>query len=446
MSLRLDPSIEYYNRKIETANYVELESTQLRYVREIVKYGYENCPFYHRRWKKSGVRPEDILTIDDFVRKIPPFTKDDLRKESVGDDITGGITSMNDRDVRNYAMTSGTTGINTFIGLGSGFIDIVVDVLFLRELWMAKLRPGMRVFHVPAGWHFFGIGQNVVLTKMGVTCLSSWGTLFHKFIPDAMKAINSQRPDYFIGLPWVVSELIEEGYKAGIDTKKLFAGVKYMSLAGQPVTPGLRKKILDETSVIDVFESGGSVDGLWGGGDCYAHAGHHIWMDHNFLEVVDVNSLEGIGEGDRGLMISTNLRLGGPLYIRFLGEDLVHKFTEKCQCGRTHQRVEMYDRLANSFRVGQRILTPYDVSRVIEEICGYRLFTIVNPTASSEKLIVRIVRDKVSESRSSVEQTIDKLAKQKLGVGISVEWVDRDKLPFVHRKFLQVVKENQDLK
>lgn len=306
---------------------------------------------------------------------------------------------------------------------------------------MAKLRPGMRAFNVPAGWHFFGIGQNIVLTKIGVTCVSSWGTLFYKYIPEMLNAVRLLKPDYFIGLPWVVSELIDESYRIGLEPKKLFAGVKYMSLAGQPITPGLRNKIIDETGVLDVFNSGGSVDGLWGGGDCYAHKGHHVWMDHNFLEVVDIKSLEPIKDEDRGRMVSTNLRFGGPLYVRFLGEDLVDKVKEKCECGRTHERVEMYDRLTNGFKVKERTLTPYDISGIIEDVCGYRLFTIVNPDSSSDKLKIRIARGKESENSTNLEEKLDRLSKKRLGIGIGVEWVDIKKLPFSHRKLLQVIRE-----
>ena len=224
----------------------------------------------------------------------------------------------------------------------------------MREFWMAKMRPGTRAFMIPAGWHFLGIAQNMVLTKMGVTCLSSWGTLFHRFVPEVIGALRSFEPDYFLGLPWVVSELMQQAGDYGLEPRKLFSRVKYMSLAAESVTPGFRKMITDETDVEDVFESGGSVNGLWGGTDCTFHGGHHIWMDQIFSEVVDLEGKETVADGDRGRIITTNLRLGGPLYIRFLGEDVVSRVRERCGCGRTHERVELYDRIANSFRVGPR--------------------------------------------------------------------------------------------
>lgn len=434
-------SRECYNHKVESASYRELEESQIRNVRRVVAYAYDNCPFYHLRWKRAGVRPGDINSLHDFRRKIPPFTKDDLRVESGGRDITGGITSSAPDDIRGYAMTSGTTGVNTFIGLGSGFLETFVEQVAMREYWMAKMRPGMRAFLVPAGWHFLGIAQNMVFTKLGVTCLSSWGTLFHRFLPDIMSTVQALHPDYFLGLPWVVTELMQECTKAGIEPRKLFADVKYMSLAGEPVTPGFRKKILDETDVVDVFESAGSVDGLWGGTDCYVHDGHHIWMDQIFSEVVDVEGKDTVQGEDRGRIITTNLRLGGPLYVRFLGEDLVSKVREKCECGRTHERVELYDRLANSFRVRSRMLTPYDVSTVIEDVCGHRLFTVVNPELDSGKLRVRVDKGSKAEDWSSLAEGLDGLSRQRLGIGMEVEWVDWRRLPFIHRKFVQVMKD-----
>lgn len=444
LSRGLRLSRECYDYKIESASYKELDAVQVRSVRRVVAYAYDNCPFYHLRWRRAGVRPGDINTLRDFQRKIPSFTKDDLRAESRGTDITGGITSCAPEDVKGYAMTSGTTGVNTFIGLCPGFLETFVEQVAMREYWMAKMRPGMRAFLIPGGWHFLGIAQNMVLTKMGVTCLSSWGTLFHRFLPGVMSTLQSQHPDYFLGLPWVVYELMRECTRTGIEPRKLFAGVKYMSLAGESVTPGFRKKILDETDVEDVFESAGSVDGLWGGSDCHAHAGHHIWMDQIFSEVVDLHGKDMVEGEDRGRMITTNLRLRGPLYVRFLGEDLVSKVRERCECGRTHERVELYDRLANSFRVNSRILTPYDVSTVIEDTCSYRLFTVVNPERDSRRLRVRVDMAGRTENRSHLAGELDRLSKRRLGIGMEVEWVDWRRLPFVHRKFVQVTRDEAD--
>jgi len=408
----------------------------------VVAYAYDNCPFYRSRWKEAGVRAEDINTLDDFRKKIPTFTKDDLRRESSGFDITGGITSCPPGDLRSYAMTSGTTGINTFIGLGSGFLETFLEQVAFREYWIAGLRPGMKAFMVPAGWHFFGIAQNMVLTRMGVTCVSSWGTLFHRYIPGIINAIKTHRPDYFLGLPWVVAELIKQSAEAGLEPKKLFEGVKYMSVAGEFVTAGFRKKIVDETGVLDVFESGGSVDGLWGGTDCFAHQGHHIWMDQIFSEVVGLDGKGEVGSGERGRIVTTNLRLGGPLYIRFLGEDLVKKTRETCECGRTHERVELYDRLVNSFKVGGKMLTSHDVAAVIEEACGYTVFVIVNPDAATDRLRVRIDKEKGGPNRESVAAELDRLSRRRLGVGMEIEWVDLSRIPFVNRKFVQVTRDD----
>jgi phenylacetate-CoA ligase len=432
---------ECYDPKIETAPYRKLEEIQARSLRRVVAYAYDNCPFYHVRWKRAGFRPGDVNSIRDFRKKIPSFTKDDLRAESNTMDITGGITSCARDRLRGYAMTSGTTGINTFIGLGHGFLETFVEEVGMREYWMAKMRPGMTAFMIPAGWHFLGIAQNMVFTRMGVTCISSWGTLFHRFLPDIVKTLRTYRPDYFHGLPWEVFELMEECGKAGIEPRELFANVKYMSLAAETVTPGFRKRVTEETDVQDVFESGGSVDGLWGGSDCHAHAGHHIWMDQIFSELVGVKGDGEIEGGGRGRIITTNLRLGGPLYIRFLGEDLVSRSREQCECGRTHERIELYDRLSNTFRVGQRMLAPYDVSVVIEEVCGQRLFTVVNPEHDPERLRVRIDKGNKPEKGSSLADELDRLARKRLGIGMEVEWVDWRTLPFVHRKVLQLIRE-----
>ena len=57
---------------------------QEKKIREIIKYAYNNVPFYREKYQKANVHPEDIRTIDDFD-KIPFVTKKDLQNTSLKD-------------------------------------------------------------------------------------------------------------------------------------------------------------------------------------------------------------------------------------------------------------------------------------------------------------------------------------------------------------------------
>ncbi|MFP3283371.1 MAG: AMP-binding protein [Nitrososphaeria archaeon] len=434
------PEGEYYSR-IETMSYKELEEIQLRKVKAIVRYAYDNSPFYRRRWRAAGITPDDINTIDEFRRRIPVYTKDDLRREMAGGDVDSLMGTR--PPVSLYSLTSGTTGVNTVLALNYEFMDSIVEDLFMRQFWMARLRPGMSAFQVLAGWHFLGLTTNMVFSRMGVRAITPRGTSIHDHVGDFVDALIAHRPDYFVGMPWMVDAMVQEGIRRGIDPRELFRGVRYLHLAGEPVTPGLRRALMDETGVEDVFNAGGTADGIWGSSDCSAHGGIHAWMDVNLLEVVDPRTGEPLEYGERGRWISTLLIPGGPTVVRYLGDDLVRVEMEKCECGRTHYSVQMYDRLENSFQMGGKYLTPYDVSLVLEEVCGHRQFTVLNPESSGGVIRLLIARRGHADECTGMSDEIDGAFRRRFGVGAEVRWVDARELPFSYRKLIRVYRETE---
>ena len=67
-----------FDPRAETMPRPELEALKLERLQHIVRYCYENVPFYHKRFDSIGLKPEHIRTLAD-VRLIPPTTKADLR-------------------------------------------------------------------------------------------------------------------------------------------------------------------------------------------------------------------------------------------------------------------------------------------------------------------------------------------------------------------------------
>ena len=58
-----------------------LKKHQEKKLREIVNHAYENVPYYRKLFKKLGISPEDIKTIDD-LKKLPVLTKKDVREHA----------------------------------------------------------------------------------------------------------------------------------------------------------------------------------------------------------------------------------------------------------------------------------------------------------------------------------------------------------------------------
>ena len=72
----------YYSEEIETMDRHELEALQLDRLKWQVRRCYERSAFYRERFDTIGLKPEDIVSLDDIV-KIPTVTKQELRDEQL---------------------------------------------------------------------------------------------------------------------------------------------------------------------------------------------------------------------------------------------------------------------------------------------------------------------------------------------------------------------------
>jgi phenylacetate-CoA ligase len=120
------PFPKYWNEKIETMPEKELKKLQEEKLRAQLKYVYEKCSFYHRRFKESGIYPDDIKTIED-LRKLPFLTKEDERrlqdKMRPGAELGEHQTVPIEQIVRIHS-TSGTTGRPVYFGYTNHDLEV----------------------------------------------------------------------------------------------------------------------------------------------------------------------------------------------------------------------------------------------------------------------------------------------------------------------------------
>lgn len=59
----------------------EIEHYQWRRLKDLLDYAYEHVPFYHERFAKAGLHPDDIKTRDDFAQ-LPQLTRVEIEQHS----------------------------------------------------------------------------------------------------------------------------------------------------------------------------------------------------------------------------------------------------------------------------------------------------------------------------------------------------------------------------
>lgn len=78
--LQKDRRLKYlkFLEKSSTLSYEELRKTQFREIRKLLRYCYQHVPFYKYWFDLHGVNIAEIKNLDDFSRRVPVLTKQDI--------------------------------------------------------------------------------------------------------------------------------------------------------------------------------------------------------------------------------------------------------------------------------------------------------------------------------------------------------------------------------
>jgi Coenzyme F390 synthetase len=70
----MKPDGKYWNPVLETLPREKIQQLQLKKFKSILKWAYDNSPFYRSLYNEAGLEPGDIKTSDD-INKVPKTEK-----------------------------------------------------------------------------------------------------------------------------------------------------------------------------------------------------------------------------------------------------------------------------------------------------------------------------------------------------------------------------------
>jgi phenylacetate-coenzyme A ligase PaaK-like adenylate-forming protein len=346
-----------------------LEANRWATLGEIVRYAGSSLPFYQRHWARTDL---GIAGHREGFQHIPRVRKSDLIQEmQTNRSMRIGIEATGEGTPSNIVLTSGTSGFYTFAALSDDNITGGGILAQLRELWAMRVRPGMRVLSISPAWHALGMFETRALTELGAVPVMPWGTLTPRFVGNIFDAIRLLQPEHLLVTARAARMLLAECDRRRLDSRRAFAGVRYLGCAGEPLSSPFRHHLRERFDLEDLFERGGSGDGMFGGSECFAHRGHHVSADVHYVEIVSPAG-DVLAPGERGSAVVTNLGLGRSLYIRFDTEDIAAVIPGDCPCGRTQPVIEFYGRLEDSVTVESRLITPADVRAALDGVAPVR--------------------------------------------------------------------------
>jgi len=308
--------------------YTEMQQLQTKRLIAVVEYMYRQVPFYRERMQQQGLLPQDITTLAD-ISKLPFTEKQDMR-----DNYPYGLFAVPPSEIVRIHASSGTTGKATVVGYTKRDLGIWSEVM-ARSLTSAgvtnksfiQIAYGYGLFTGGLGMHYGAelVGASVIPVSSGNT--SRQISLMTDFGTTALACT----PSYALHLAEAMKEM-------GIDPKS--TGLKVGIFGAEPWSDSMRTEIESQLNIktTDIY----GLSEIIGPGvacECHMQQGLHINEDHFYPEIINPQTGEVLGEGEKGELVLTTITKEGMPMIRYRTRDLTVLSRGTCACGRTLVRM-----------------------------------------------------------------------------------------------------------
>ena len=300
----------------------EIKEVQNFRFRRMIKRVYERSPYYHKVMKEKGLTPDDLKTPEDLI-KMPFTTKDDLRRYAYP--YGGDFLTVSLEELVGWHMTSGTTGVPTVGAYTYNDIELWANLVgrSLRTAGVTKSDVVANIY----GYGLFtgGIGLHMGIQRIGAKVIP-WSTgrteALAKALKDFKVTVITGTPSYEL----YVAEKIRE---AGIDAEKDL-NLRIAIPGAEAMTKEMLTRIDKELAL---SSHGGGAREIYGLTEAIGPGvaqecpfdGHdklHIWTDHFYVEIIDPETGERVGEGEEGELVLTHLTREGMPLIRYRTRDI----------------------------------------------------------------------------------------------------------------------------
>ena len=276
----------------------------------------QKAPFHAKRL--AGIDPAHANDPDAW-RKIPILDKEELRQLTPRQ-FMEDFTLAPRHDVMEYWRSGGSTGQPLFYP--RTFEDMEYMFLgFRRGLECAGVKAGDTAhLSYPLGIHPVGHMNARVLQQMGAGV--NWAGSGAN-TPSAMQVqlIDQMQPTIWKGMSSYALHLANLAEAQGFDLAS--SSVDKVMVSAEPLSAAKRAKI-ETLWGAEVFDGFGMTEMCMMGYEDHLHDGFRMWTDMFYLEVLDPDSLEPVGDGEEGVLVTTALwNINATPFIRWNSGDIV---------------------------------------------------------------------------------------------------------------------------
>lgn len=326
-NIHIDLQNKHYREWIkflkETENWTkeQIKNYQLREIKRIVRYAYENTIGYYDLYNEHGIDPFSIKTLKDF-RNLPFVTKEMIR-----DNLDEFSVNVKNRE---YVTTGGSTGIPF------GFYRD--KIAFAKEL-ASKAHQYYRI-----GWKEgdkqFVLRGLIISSPDHVKYYPEFYELrcsSYHLTPEWMEYYRQKafefQPDWLKCYPssgYIFAKFLEK-------TKKSFPPIKGILCASENLYD-YQKELLTRVFKTRVFSHYGHYELAVLGGFCEYEDYYHVLPQYGYAELIDKDGNLVSNSGDIGEIVGTSFIMQITPFIRYKTKDVAKLKGWDCpSCGRPYQ-------------------------------------------------------------------------------------------------------------
>ncbi len=426
----------YWNKTNECMERKGLRELQLERLKQLVSRLYHDVPFYRNEFQKIGIIPEDIKSLDDLAN-LPFTTKNDLR-----DNYPYGLFATPMSQIVRVHASSGTTGKPTVVGYSRNDITVWSEIV-ARSLVCAGADSNS-IVQVSYGYGLFtgGLGIHYGSERLGASVIPMSGGNTEKqvmLMKDFGATLLCCTPSYAIHL----AEAIEE---SKIDPSEL--SLKSGVFGAEPWSEGMRTTIEKKLGIkaYDIY----GLSEIMGPGvamECRCQNGLHIWEEHFIPEIIDPVTLKPLPYGEKGELVFTTITKEGLPLLRYRTKDVSKLIEEKCECGRTHVRMEKVSGRTDDMLIIRGVnVFPSQVESVLLEIGEvephYQLIVTRDGNMDKLEILVELSERSFSDKMSILEALGRKIKNRihsVLGISAKIKFVEPKAIPRSEGKAMRVI-------
>jgi phenylacetate-CoA ligase len=329
-------------------------------VQEIVRYAFDNVPFYHEKFLQAGVKPTDVKTVDD-LKKLPILRREELQKAA--DKV---ISNEFDSRRLKHVSTSGSTGQPLFTYI-TAREDAFRKAKLLRANTICGQKPRDKWVVMTAPQHeaqtsrlqrFLGVYSPIPVSVFDSVAVQ-------------ISEIERIKPDVLDGYSSSLLLLAEEVERRGLETIR-----PRMVVGGAELIDSSSRHFVERVFKAPFYDEYASVEFERLAWQCEERAEYHIDADSVLMEFLDKENAE-VARGETGEIVCTSLFNYAMPLIRYATGDIGRDSKETgCACGRAFPLMKVMEGRKESVVVlpDGRSLSPLAIG---DCMCAFKYFNNV---------------------------------------------------------------------